>query len=121
MQENLLKPEQRYVKIMDLVRQCDFNRSELCQHVGFTVDTSEMIDVYAYVLRRPRIDLAEHREADVSGGEIDLKPDLPRRAPFRNLQITFFGSNFNDRRKDVERFEGELVAVRTRHQTYVQG
>lgn len=99
---------------MDLANQCDFNRSPLCQNIGFTIDTNEIIRVPGHVLRRPRIAVSRNDEADVSIGRIHLRGKLFKPAPIPNLQITYFGSNFENRGKEIETFKQQLVAVRIR-------
>ena len=96
---------------MGIVRKCNYNKNPLCSTVGFTINTDEMIKVDAHVFRRPCVRLREDREATVDMGKIRLDGLLfePKKIP--NLPIVFFGSNYENKRKEIELLLKTLVGV----------
>jgi hypothetical protein len=97
---------------MDTLSSCDYNSNLLCRTVGFHINsTEEMLEFDARVLPSPSIKSGPTNPARVDNGRIFLDGHLFTPKPISTLAITYFGSNFERNKNDMEKFIDKLVDV----------
>jgi hypothetical protein len=102
---------------MDTLHDCDYNSNLLCRIVGFHIgdnvddDDEHMLDFDARVLPPPEIKSGFNNLASVKDGRIHLEGELYKPIPISTLAITYFGTNFEQYKSDVERFMDKLIEV----------
>jgi hypothetical protein len=97
---------------MDTLCSCDYNSNLLCRTVGFHINSiEEMLEFDARILPSPSIKSGSNNQARVDNGRIFLDGHLFKPKPISTLAITYFGSNFDRNKKDMEKFIDKLVDV----------
>ncbi|CAF1244396.1 unnamed protein product [Rotaria sordida] len=117
----ILTPEECYYQIMSTLYDCDYNTNPLCQAVGFHVDNEEMLDFDARILVLPTIKTGVAYWAELVEGEIHLGGRVHTHKLISNLAITYFGTNYNQNKDNIQRFTDILVEVMESYNLYYSG
>ncbi|CAF1151082.1 unnamed protein product [Adineta steineri] len=112
-------PEERYLRITNTIKSCNYNSSLLCQALGFYItNIDEMLEFDARILTPPRIKSGLHYPAHVDNGVIFLGGHIFTPKPISNLAITYFGRNFKGNESVVDVFVHTLIDVMERYNIY---
>jgi len=96
---------------MNTLKDCHYNSNVLCRAVGFYINDECMLDFDARILTPPEIKSGCNNLAHVKDGHIYLEGQLYKPIPISKLAITYFGTNFERYKPDVERFIDKFVGV----------